>query len=161
MLPTFELVVCITSTALFDCSESHEIWKREGVESYKAHQCERAKIPLKPGVGFRLVKSLLALNEVAGKHLVEVILVSRNNGDAGERVRYSINHYKLQITRMSFTCGTDVTFYLPAWKCDLFLSTEEEQVRTVLSGSNIFDGIAAGLVCDIVPELPSIQSGLV
>lgn len=158
MLPSFELVVCITSTALFDCSESHEIWKREGVEKYKAHQRDRAGIPLKPGVGFRLVKSLLALNEAAGKHLVEVVLVSRNNSEAGERVRFSINYYKLRITRMAFTCGTDVTFYLPAWKCDLFLSTDEEQVRTVLSGSNIFDGIAAGLVSDMVPESSAILS---
>jgi 5'-nucleotidase len=157
MPPAFELVVCITSTALFDCSESHNIWKRDGVEAYKVHQRTRVKVPLKPGVGFPLVQSLLTLNEVANKHLVEVVLVSRNNSEAGERVRYSINHYKLRITRMSFTCGTDVTHYLPAWKCDLFLSTEEKQVRKVLSGSDVFDGIAAGLVCNIMPETTSVQ----
>lgn len=152
MEPNFELVVCITSTALFDCSESHEMWKHEGLESYKAHQRAHVKVPLKPGVGFPLVRSLLELNVAAGKDLVEVVLVSRNDGEAGERVRYSINDYKLRITRMSFTCGTDVTRYLPAWKCDLFLSTEEDQVRNVLSGSHMFDGIAAALVCNIVSE---------
>jgi 5'-nucleotidase len=160
MPPSFELVVCITSTALFDCSESHEIWKHQGVEAYKIHQRAQVKVPLKPGVGFPLVQSLLALNEVASKHLVEVVLVSRNDSETGERVRYSIDHYKLRITRMSFTCGTDVTYYLAAWKCDLFLSTEEEQVRKVLSGSGVFDGMAAGLVCNIMPELASIQPNL-
>lgn len=130
------------------------------MERYKAHQRQREKVPLKPGVGFPLVQSLLALNEIAGKHLVEVVLVSRNSSEAGERVRFSIEHYKLHITRMSFTCGTDVTQYLPAWKCDLFLSTEEEQVRQVLLGTDPFDGIAAGLVCSAADQTSSNQIGV-
>lgn len=158
MPPSFALVVCITSTALFDCSESHEIWNREGVEAYKVHQRNHVTVLLKPGVRFPLVQSLLTLNEVAGKYLVEVIFVLRNDSEAGERVRYYINHYKLRITRMSFTCGTNVTYYLSAWKCDLFLSTEKKQVRKVLSGSDVFERIAAGLVCTIIPESTSSQS---
>jgi hypothetical protein len=60
---------------------------------------------------------------------------------------------------MSFTCGTDVTQYLPAWKCDLFLSTEEEQVRKVLAGAtpNSFEGVAAGLVYYTIPETVPVQ----
>ncbi|CAF4341661.1 unnamed protein product, partial [Adineta steineri] len=48
MTPTFELVVCITSSALFDCSESREVWKQHGIEAYKEHQRTRATIPLTP-----------------------------------------------------------------------------------------------------------------
>lgn len=147
-----ELVVCITSTALFDCNESHEIWKRDGLDAYKAHQSERIRDSLHPGVGFHLVKSLLKLNEVAGKNLVEVVLVSRNDSASGERVRNSIKKHQLPITRMSFTCGVDVTYFLSAWNCDLFLSTDDEQVCKVLNSFNTFQGIAAALVCDIVPE---------
>ena len=158
MAPTFELVVCITSTALFDCNESHEIWQREGLEAYKAHQRDHVAVPLPPGVAFPLVRSLLQLNVVAGRNLVEVVLVSRNDSEAGERVRQSINHHKLRITRMSFTGGTDVTQYLPAWQCDLFLSTDETQVRKVLSGSDMFDGIAAALVCNIGSETVPLDS---
>jgi 5'-nucleotidase len=160
--PSFELVVCITSTALFECSESHEIWKRNGLEAYQAHQRARVNIPLKPGVGFRLIQSLLALNKATGKQLVEVIIVSRNGHESGERVRLSIDHFQLPITRMSFTDGTDVTRYLSAWKCDLFLSTEEEQVRRVLSGtsSDGFEGIAAGLVYNQNAEMMFIESKL-
>ena len=151
---TFELTVCITSTALFDCRHSHRIWKRDGLEAYRRHQRESAQIPLMPGVGFRLVESLLALNRTSERDLIEVVLVSRNDSESGERVRHSIAHYQLGITRMSFTCGTDVTKYLKSWNCDLFLTTEEEQVRTVLCGTNAtrFKGIAAGLVCDITDE---------
>ncbi|CAF2000857.1 unnamed protein product [Rotaria magnacalcarata] len=156
--PIFELVVCITSSALFDSVESREIWKRDGFEAYKKHQCANLNVPMQPGVGYPLVQSLLALNEAARKQLVEVVLVSRKDSDSGERVRQSIYHYKLPITRMSFTGGTDVTKYLTAWKCDLFLTADEDQVRTVLASnsSDSFAGIAAALVCNIVDTTSAI-----
>jgi 5'-nucleotidase len=159
MPPTFELVICITSSALFDCSESREVWKQDGLEAYKEHQRTRVTVPLKPGVGFPLVRSLLTLNEIAGKELVEVVLVSRKDSESGERVRQSINYYNLRITRMSFTDGTDVSRYLPAWGCDLFLSADEDQVRAVLSDavSEDFAGIAAGLVYTIAADTRVIQ----
>ncbi|UJR08860.1 hypothetical protein I4U23_013115 [Adineta vaga] len=149
-----KLIVCISSTALFDCGESHRICKEEGVNAYKKYTHSHVTDPLKPGVGFRLVQSLLNLNHSAGRNLVDVILVSRNDNEAGKRVRNSINYYKLDISRMSFTNGTDVTRYLQAWECDLFLSTEENQVRAVLSANATLTNrkIAAGLVCNIFAE---------
>ncbi len=49
MQPSFELVACIVSTALFDCRESHEIWTRAGIEPYKKHQHEHVDVPLRGG----------------------------------------------------------------------------------------------------------------
>ncbi|CAF1114611.1 unnamed protein product [Rotaria sp. Silwood1] len=160
MAPTFELVVCITAAALFDCTEAVEILNRDGFEACIKHQRANLMVPLQPGAGYPLVRSLLALNAVVEKQLVEVVLVSRLDGDSGERIRQSIHHYELPITRMSFTGGTDVTKYLLAWKCDLFLTADEDQVRTVLCGasSKVFTGIAAALVCNIVRTTPNISS---
>jgi 5'-nucleotidase len=162
MPPEFELVICITSSALFDSTESRTIWERDGYQAYHEYQRAHVGIPLKPGVGFPLVQSLLALNEAAKKELVEVVLVSRKDADSGERVRQSIYHYGLRITRMSFTGGTCVTKYLAAWHCDLFLSADENQVRTVLLGTTpeAFEGIAAALVCRIVDETTSSSQSL-
>lgn len=159
---SFELVVCITSTALFDCSESHEIWKNQGLQAYQAYQHQNVDKPLKPGVGFPLVQSLLALNKMFIKPLIDVVLVSRNDSESGERLRLSILHHKLNINRMSFTAGTDVTKYLSAWKCDLFLSTEKEQVRSILAAnsSDLFKGIAAALVFNMNDERLLVQSNL-
>jgi 5'-nucleotidase len=162
MAPTFELVICITSSALFDSIESRTIWTRDGYRAYQDYQRAHVGIPLKPGVGFPLVRSLLALNEAAKKELVEVVLVSQKDADCGERVRQSIYHYGLRITRMSFTGGTCVTKYLAAWHCDLFLSADENQVRTVLLGNNpeAFTGIAAALICQIVDETTSSSQSI-
>lgn len=160
MQSSFELVVCVASSALFDCRESHEIWKREGPESYKKHQHEHINVPLKPGVGFPLVQSLLQLNEVVDKPLVDVVLVSRNDTESAERIIQSINYYGLPITRMSFTSSTNVIKYLPAWKCDLFLSTGKGQVRKMLeiATPDLFDGVAARLVYNALPELIPVQA---
>ncbi|CAF1482956.1 unnamed protein product [Adineta ricciae] len=159
MQSSFELVVCIASTALFDCSKSHRIWKCDGLDAYKKYQREHADQPLKPGVGFPLVQSLLQLNKVVDKPIVDIVLISRNDAVSGLRIINSIEFYKLSIERMSFTCGEEVTKYLSCWNCDLFLTTEEEQVRNVLAGGHphSLQGIAAGLVCNIISESIPVQ----
>ena len=162
MESSYKLVVCISSTALFDCNKSHRIWKHDGLEAYKRYQRAHADIPLKPGVGFPLVQSLLELNKVVDQPVIDIVLVSRNDAESGQRIIESINYYNLSVKRMSFTCGAEVTNYLQAWKCDLFLSTEEEQVRKVLAGatSDSFEGIAAGLVYNMIPEPVPVQPAI-
>ena len=157
-----KLVVCISSTALFNCTESHEIWKKQGLDAYKHYQRDQINVPLRFGVGYRLIESLLKLNKIVNKPLIDVVLVSRNDAATGQRIMNSIEQCNLDITCMSFTSGTDVTNYLSAWKCDLFLSTEEEQVKKVLASatSDRSDGIAAGLVYDPTPEAIPTQPDL-
>ncbi|CAF4798764.1 unnamed protein product, partial [Rotaria sp. Silwood2] len=69
MPPTFELVVCITAAALFDCTETLEILNRDGLEACKEHQRANLMVPLQTGAGYPLVRSLLALNEATEKQL--------------------------------------------------------------------------------------------
>ena len=149
-----DLVVCITSTALFDCSESHRIWgsgSADELEAYKKHQRERVNEPYAPGVGFTLVQNLLYINTVTPKPLVEVVIVSRNDTESGERVLTSIRHHRLSITRHAFTGGTPVVRYLDNFQCSLFLSTEPDDVRNALATKTAtYDGIAAALVTSIV-----------
>ena len=54
MQTDFELVVCITSSALFDCTESRAIWKHDGFEAYKEYQRANLTVPLQPVLVFRL-----------------------------------------------------------------------------------------------------------
>ena len=160
MEDSVELVVCISSTALFNCTESHQIWQHEGLNAYKSHQRVQMNVPLQLGVGYPLIESLLKLNKVVDKPLIDVVLVSRNDAESGQRIIRSIEICNLDITRMSFTGGTDVTNYLLPWKCDLFLSTEEDQVKKVLAGtnSNLLDSIAAGLIYNPISETVPAQS---
>ena len=46
------LIVAISSRALFDLSESHAVYERDGVEAYQRHQVAHENELLQPGVAF-------------------------------------------------------------------------------------------------------------
>ena len=134
-----KLVIAISSTALFDMSESHSIYEQEGVEAYSRYQRQHEDDILEPGEALPLVTKLLSINDqLEGEPRVEVILLSRNSADTGLRVFNSIAHYNLDISRAAFSGGTSPYRYVSAFDCDLFLSTNAGDVRSALE-----NGVAA------------------
>jgi 5'-nucleotidase len=127
-----KLVIAIASRALFDLTESHQVYETKGVEAYSQYQVEHENEILQPGVAFPLVQKLLALNKGQELPLVEVILLSRNSADTGLRIFNSINHYKLNMVRAAFTGGESPYAYVYAFDCHLFLSANPEDVRQAL-----------------------------
>lgn len=138
-----KMVIGVSSRALFDLTVENRIFEEQGLEAYCRYQVEHEQDILKPGPGFRLIKSLLRLNEVAAdKNLVEVIVMSRNSPDTSLRVFNAIAHYGLGITRSALVSGASLAPYLNAFHTDLFLSACEEDVQRAIDG-----GIAAGIIC--------------
>jgi len=128
-----KLVIATSSSALFDLSESHRIYKEEGLDAYRQYQIEHEDTPLEPGEAYPLVKKLLAINEqVDAGSGVEVILLSRNSADTGLRVFNSIEHWSLPITRAAFSGGKSPYRYVEAFGAHLFLSTNPEDVGNAL-----------------------------
>lgn len=139
-----KLVLAISSRALFDLTESHQIYEREGVEAYRQYQIAHEDEILMPGDAFALVDKLLSLNTALGQQLVEVILISRNSADTGLRAFNSIQHYNLGISRAAFVGGRSPDPYLAAFGCHLFLSTHAEDVRSALRAGFGAASILAG-----------------
>jgi len=134
-----KLVIAISSRALFNLDDSHDIYEREGLEAYSKYQIEREDTPLEPGEAFPLVHKLLRLNQrLGGDSQVEVVLLSRNSADTGLRIFNSIAHHNLAITRAAFCGGESPWRYINAFNCHLFLSNEAEDVRHALE-----NGVAA------------------
>lgn len=134
-----KLVIAISSRALFNLDDSHEVYEKEGLEAYSKYQVEREDIPLEPGEAFPVVHKLLRLNKLlGGDSEVEVVLLSRNSADTGLRIFNSIEHHKLDITRAAFCGGESPWRYINAFNCHLFLSNEAEDVRHALE-----NGVAA------------------
>ena len=128
-----KLVIAISSTALFDMRESHQIYESQGVAAYSKYQREHEDDVLEPGEAFPLVTKLLRINEkLGGEPRVEVILLSRNSADTGLRVFNSIAHHGLNITRAAFSGGNSPYRYVSAFACHLFLSTNAQDVRSAL-----------------------------
>ena len=139
-----KLVLAISSRALFDLSESHQVYLAQGVEAYRKYQIDHEDEVLEPGDAFPLVKKLLSFNASLGRERVEVVLVSRNSADTGLRVFNSIQHYGLGISRAAFSGGRNPHPYLNAFGCDLFLSTHAEDVRSALDAGFAAATILAG-----------------
>jgi len=126
-----QLVVAISSRALFDFEEENLVFEQSDDRAYMKLQLERLEEPAKPGVAFSLVKKLLAFND-AQTQRVEVVILSRNDPVSGMRVFRSAQHYGLSIQRGSFTRGQSPWRYLKPLNANLFLSTHLSDVRAAL-----------------------------
>ena len=126
-----QLVVAISSRALFDFEEENLVFEQSDDRAYMKLQLERLEEPAKPGVAFSLVKKLLAFNDATTQR-VEVVILSRNDPVSGMRVFRSAQHYGLSIQRGSFTRGQSPWRYLKPLKANLFLSTHLSDVRAAL-----------------------------
>lgn len=140
---TDKLVVAVSSRALFDLTVENRIFEEEGLEAYIAYQKEHEDDILRPGPGFGLIRALLNLNDLPNRQgTVEVIIMSRNSPDSSLRVFNAISHYGLHITRAVLSSGASLASYLEAFRTDLFLSANEEDVQSAINS-----GFAAGMIC--------------
>src|SRR5512146_2425475 len=129
-----QLVVAISSRALFDLEEENRVFEASDDRAYMRLQLERVDSPAKPGVAFSLVNKLLAFNGSDAPR-VEVVILSRNDPVSGMRVFRSAKHYGLPIQRGVFTRGQSPWRYLRPLSANLFLSTNEADVRSALGAA--------------------------
>lgn len=127
-----QLVVAISSRALFDFEEENRLFEAGDAEAYMRLQLERIDTPAKPGVAFSLVRKLLAFNE-PGQHRVEVVILSRNDPVSGMRVFRSAAAAGISLERGVFTQGRDPFRYLRPLGAHLFLSANDADVRQALN----------------------------
>lgn len=126
-----QLVVAISSRALFDFEEENRVFEAEGEAAYMKLQMARLDEPARPGVAFPLVKKLQAFN-AGGEKRVEVVILSQNDPVSGMRVFRSAKAASLQVERGVFTKGKNPFQYLRPLGANLFLSAKEEDVRAAL-----------------------------
>ena len=131
-----KLVVGISSRALFDLSDSHQIFENEGIEAYREYQIQNENEVLEPGDAFNLVTKILKINNFYKfNDRIEVILLSRNTADTGLRVFNSIEAHKMNITRAVFCGGESPYKYVKAFGVDLFLSSSKDDVKMAIENS--------------------------
>jgi 5'-nucleotidase len=126
-----QLVVAISSRALFDFEEENQVFEASDDRAYMQLQLQRLDRPARPGVAFSLVHKLLAFNHDAPR--VEVAILSRNDPVSGMRVFRSAQHFQLPVQRGVFTRGQSPWRYLRPLNANLFLSANEADVRSALA----------------------------
>jgi 5'-nucleotidase len=150
-----KLVIAVSSTALFDFSEEHNLYLQFGVDKFRAYQRDHRNDIPDPGVAYPFIKRLLNLNNIYKKeHPIEVVILSRNHADAGLRVMDAIKKYDLEITRSMFLAGSTPYPYMEAVNAVLYLSTDKNEVYEAVS-----KGFPAGYVlpCKHIPNDKDLQ----
>lgn len=135
------LVIAVSSRALFALEEANEVFESRGVRAYRDYQKERLDQPLHPGVAFPFVRRLLGFNEPGAIPSVEVVVLSRNSPETGERIFRSCRHHQLAISRGAFLSGGAPHNYMKAYGAALFLSAHRAGVETAVAA-----GFPAGWV---------------
>jgi len=97
-----QLVVAISSRALFDFEEENRHFEATDDRAYMQLQLERLDAAAKPGVAFSLVNKLLAFN--VGEPRVEVVVLSRNDPVSGMRVFRSAQFSGCWRTKSRYRC---------------------------------------------------------
>lgn len=149
-----KLVVGVSSRALFALEEENKIFTEKGLDEYYKYQLENENEPLNKGTGYRLIDNLLKINQHFKDEdkQVEVIILSKNNAGTSLRITNAINTHKLDIVRSAWTSGSDISSYLKAFKVDLFLSANDEDVVNAIQS-----GIAAA---KILPSNDEVNTSL-
>jgi 5'-nucleotidase len=129
-----KLVVGISSTALFDLTKEHQIFLEEGVDAFRKYQADNASMPPEPGAAYPFIRRLLHLNKLFPEQSpVEVVMLSRNDPEAGRRMMNAMPYYGLDITRSFFLSGSAPYPYMTAVNACLYLSTNKEEVKDAIS----------------------------
>lgn len=131
-----KLVISVASSALFDLSESDQIYQTRGVEEYRKHQEQNLDVPFNKGVAFPFIRRFLHINHIFPEHSpVEVVLLSKNSSETGLRIFRSTKHYGLDITRAAFMAGRSPHEYIPAFNASLFLSANVNDVQNAIDAN--------------------------
>ena len=128
-----QLVIAVSSRALFNLEKEHEIFEHEGIAAYRSYQQQHKQDPLEPGMAFPFIKRLLELNNLfPGLEPFRVVVLSRNSPETGQRFFSSCRHYHLPIKAGAFTSGQSTFPYLEAFDASLFLSANKESVNRAI-----------------------------
>ena len=135
------LTVGMSSSTLFDTSESDACYRSKSLDEYVQHQIDRLEVPFPKGTAFPLAEVMAYLNQEAppGREYFRLTVMSKNEPDAGHRVMKSLAAYGFEHTRAAFTGGEPIGGKCSAMEVELFLSREESEVIAALKA-----GVGAG-----------------
>ncbi len=143
-----QLVVAVSSRALFDLEDEHQIFESMGIAAYRKYQIDNRDKPLQPGVAFPFVTRLLRINRLfPAEEPFRVVVLSRNSPETGQRFFASCRYYELPIKAGAFTSGQSTFPYIEAFDASLFLSANKENVIRAIQKHH-----PAGLVLPVGPN---------
>lgn len=137
------LLIGVSARALFNLDEETSILETRGLQAYRKYQKEHRNECLKPGIAYRFIQRMLALNALDDDKppLVEVAILSHMDPDTACRAMKSLESLNLNIGLSAFTSGGSLTPYIRSYGVRLYLSMDADNVREAVNA-----GLPAGQI---------------
>ncbi|KAM9147374.1 cytosolic 5'-nucleotidase 1A-like isoform 2-T5 [Pangshura tecta] len=97
--PNEALVIAVTTRAIFNLEEEHQLFLTKGKEEYVKYQQVNENKPLEQGTAFAFIQAVQFVNEKLlernpeEKGLFDVIILSNNSPESGMRIVNSAKHH--------------------------------------------------------------------
>ena len=128
-----QLVIAVSSRALFNLEKEHEIFEHEGIAAYRSYQQQHKQDPLEPGMAFPFIKRLLELNNLfPGLEPFRVVVLSPTLLKRDNVFSVHADTITFLSRRGAFTSGQSTFPYLEAFDASLFLSANKESVNRAI-----------------------------
>uniref|UniRef100_A0A8C8SMQ5 Cytosolic 5'-nucleotidase 1A n=1 Tax=Pelusios castaneus TaxID=367368 RepID=A0A8C8SMQ5_9SAUR len=156
--PNEALVIAVTTRAIFNLEEEHELFVTKGKEAFVMHQQVNQDKPLEQGTAFAFIQAVQFVNEKLlernpeEKGLFDVIILSNNSPESGMRIVNSAKQHGLEISKFCFVSDEDSTQYLKSHNVKLFLSADRMDVCNALQR-----GVSAALIFQQEVQAPNTQ----
>ena len=111
--------------------ESEQIYKRDGLDAFLAHEEENAKRPLPEGPFAKLLKTLSALQSSVEEHNspVRIAIVTARNSPAHERVIRTLRLWNVAVDEAHFLGGVSKDEFLRAFGAHIFFDDQDVHIE--------------------------------
>ena len=125
-----QIRVAFDADSVIFSDESEEIYKRQGLEAFLAHEEENARKPLPEGPFARLLKTLSLIQHSAedDSSPVRIALVTARNSPAHERVIRTLRLWNVSIDEAFFLGGISKDEVLKAFRAHIFFDDQHLHV---------------------------------
>jgi 5'-nucleotidase len=123
-----QLRIAFDGDAVLFSDEAEQVFQKEGLEAFKEHEGESAKIPLQGGpfkgflVALHQLQTLFPVNECP----IRTALVTARDAPAHERVIRTLRAWNIRIDEALFLGGMEKGKFLKAFGADIFFDDQKK-----------------------------------
>ncbi len=140
-----EVRIAFDGDAVLFSDEAEQVFQRDGLNAFQAHEASKAHTPLPPGPFKPLLEALHRLQQAASPHMrLRTALVTARSAPAHERAVRTLMDWKIEIDEAFFLGGLEKGPFLREFEPDFFFDDQTrhcESVSAVAPAGHVAGGV--------------------
>jgi 5'-nucleotidase len=140
-----EVRIAFDGDAVLFSDEAEQVFQRDGLNAFQAHEASKAHTPLPPGPFKPLLEALHRLQQAASPHMrLRTALVTARSAPAHERAVRTLMDWKIEVDEAFFLGGLDKGPFLRDFEPDFFFDDQTrhcESVSAVAPAGHVAGGV--------------------